>query len=597
MAHTLRDGTTTEDPRLDRIVEFDPRSLDYRIRGALDPDQQQQPVTKTWPIPDGTPVLDQGAEGACFTGDVLITMADGSHRQIEDVRLLDEVVTAEGRTGTVTALMVRPADHGLTVVGIEGHIPLRCTPQHPVLTARGYVPAAGLVTGDLVAITRWAAGSDEPLRPRELVDIGDLRGTLSGEVNAGGVITRVAPLPELLARTPALGRLLGLYAAEGHATVNKVVWSFGGHERDTLVPETIALVKDVFDAEARIQIRANGAVNVVLYGKAWRRLFEALVPGTARHGDKRLSGHITAGPAEYRRALLEGWIAGDGYQRRTEITAVSVCRQLALDMHALATGLGMRPIVRSSAPSPNRHAATRQTRYDFAHGTGGGSRRSAPQDEHTVWRRVRTVTAEQFEGPVYNMEVEGEHSYVADGVGVHNCVGFSVTNELLFEPVPVPGLDATFARERIYWTAQRNDQQPGGSYPGARPRYEGAPLLWGVKAAASLGYYRTYRWATSEAEMAAGVSHLGPAIIGIDWHQGMERPDRNNMLHRTGRIVGGHATLLCGIDVERGVYILHNSWGERWADHGRALISRTDMARLLAANGECCIVTERAQPA
>lgn len=177
------------------------------------------------------------------------------------------------------------------------------------------------------------------------------------------------------------------------------------------------------------------------------------------------------------------------------------------------------------------------------------------------------------------------------------CVGFGVTNELLYYPVPVRKLDATFAREKIYWVAQRDDPWPGGSYEGASPRYEGTSVLYGIKAAADLGYYTEYRWAVSEKDMALGVGYVGPAIIGVDWYEGMYEPDSSGFIHPTGDKVGGHCTLIVGINVRDGYYYLHNSWGPSWGDHGRCKISRDDMAKLINDDGEVCIITGRAQPA
>lgn len=587
---------------LGRRVQYDERSRAFPVRAALRRGEEF-PITHRWYLPRAAAVLDQGTEGACFTTDVLIRMADGSQRPIDQVRLLEQVATAEGRVGVVTQMSVRAADRGIVRVDISGHVPLRCTPEHPILTQRGYVPAADLRHGDAVAVTRYLPDADdEPIRPRSLVVDGPrFRGVLSGEVNTGGVISTVAPLPELLARTPALGRLIGLYAAEGCVTENKVVWSFGKHERETLAPETVALIKTVFAAEARLQDRPNGTVNVVLYGKTWRLLFADLVPGTARRGDKRLSGLSAHGPREYLAALLEGWLAGDGYVRRTEQIGVSVCKALALDMHAVATALGRRPAIRESAPSMNRHASTRQTRYDISIGTGGGSNRSATQDGAAVWRSVQSVTPEPYDGPVYNMEVEGDHSYIADGIGVHNCVGFGVTNELRYTPQPNVRLDGRFAVEQIYWPAQQIDPWDGGAYPGARPVYEGTSVLAGVKTAAALGWYKEYRWAFSELDLALAVSFVGPAVIGVPWHDGMFDPDEQGFLNPAGAVVGGHCVLVIGINTQAkqrgGFYTIMNSWGRNWADRGRAKISRGDMARLLANDGEACIITSRARPA
>src|SRR5687767_6560054 len=75
------------------------------------------------------------------------------------------------------------------------------------------------------------------------------------------------------------------------------------------------------------------------------------------------------------------------------------------------------------------------------------------------------------------------------------CVGFSVAHELIAKPVSVKGITAKFATEAIYWEAQRNDPWEGGSYPGAKPIYEGTSVLAGVKVVHKLGHIKEYRWA------------------------------------------------------------------------------------------------------
>lgn len=60
MSYELKNGVTTEDPRLDRLVDFDERSRNYPIRELLDTTRPFRSYTwrcNAW--------LDQGREGAC----------------------------------------------------------------------------------------------------------------------------------------------------------------------------------------------------------------------------------------------------------------------------------------------------------------------------------------------------------------------------------------------------------------------------------------------------------------------------------------------------------------------------------------------------
>ena len=220
-----------------------------------------------------------------------------------------------------------------------------------------------------------------------------------------------------------------------------------------------------------------------------------------------------------------------------------------------------------------------------------------PLDERRQAFLIRSALSEDQQQLVSNLWGCPAGTPVLDQGQQGACVGNGVTNELLWNPVPIPRLDETFAVQDIYWVAQRNDPWPGGEYPGASPQYSGTSVAAGIQAAADLGYYKAWHWGTTENEMALGVGHLGPAVIGVNWFQGMYEPDPNGYIHPTGANVGGHCLLVIGIDVKGGFYTLHNSWGASWGDQGNCKIKRKDMAKLIASNGEVCIITDRGVPA
>lgn len=590
MATTLKNGTVVEDARLDRLVQFDERSRAFPIRAAVG----DKPFRSyTWRC---TPRLDQGPDGACFPAGTLVRMIDGSHKPIDKIDLHDVVVTAEGNAGPVVQTMTRQAE-GLVRVKLRGNNALSCTAEHPILTKRGYVPAAELNPDDYVAQTRgpsrldseslmhWSGESSDFIQTSDVVNLSRLRGTIEGTVNTGGVESRVTRVPEMIGKTPAFGRILGLYAAEGHVTENKVVWTFGGHEEDTLVAELSDLLKSMLDIEARVQKRPNGAVNVVVYGKAWRLLFEALVPGTAKYGDKALSKWAAAGKPEYLRGILYGWLDGDGHRRRTSYEGISVAHRLALDMHAIATDLGLRPTLNVSKPSVNRHAATRQDRWSVTIPEGEGQN-LPKQDDAAVWRKVTEVTVdEEWSGWVYNMHVEGDESYVAEGVGVHNCVGFSMAHEIAARPKELPA-DYNLAMN-IYREAQKIDEWPGENY-------EGTSVLAGVKMLHRFGYVEQYRWAFGLDDLVLAVGYQGPAVVGSWWYEEMFDPRDCGRIHVGGNQAGGHAYLINGVSVADRTFTIHNSWGAGWGVNGESKISWDDMDMLLEEDGEACIPMVRA---
>jgi hypothetical protein len=83
------------------------------------------------------------------------------------------------------------------------------------------------------------------------------------------------------------------------------------------------------------------------------------------------------------------------------------------------------------------------------------------------------------------------------------------------------GIDNKFAKEQLYWEAQKIDRWPGGAYPGAEPHMEGSSVLAAVKVAKRLGYIEEYRWAFGIEDVKKAISEIGPVILGVPWYEGI----------------------------------------------------------------------------
>lgn len=168
------------------------------------------------------------------------------------------------------------------------------------------------------------------------------------------------------------------------------------------------------------------------------------------------------------------------------------------------------------------------------------------------------------------------------------CTGFATTHEAAARPRTVAGLSNGSARA-LYYRARQLDPWPGEDY-------EGSSVLAAVQAGAELGWYPQYRWAFGENDLALALGYKGPAILGINWYEGMYEADAGGYIHPTGALLGGHAILCKAYSVTRQAYLLHNSWGSGWGVNGCAWMWQGDIARLLAEQGEACIPVVRAGP-
>lgn len=173
------------------------------------------------------------------------------------------------------------------------------------------------------------------------------------------------------------------------------------------------------------------------------------------------------------------------------------------------------------------------------------------------------------------------------------CVGFGWAHELAARPAPATGITNTFARERLYWEIQKRDPWDGGAYPGAEPFYEGTAVLTGAQYIQSLGGMDEYRWAFSLQDLVGGIGYAGPAVLGLNWYEGMLEPDSSGYIHPTGELVGGHCILARGVNIRSRSVLLHNSWGAGWGSNGTCRITFLELERLLHEQGEACIPVRR----
>lgn len=169
-----------------------------------------------------------------------------------------------------------------------------------------------------------------------------------------------------------------------------------------------------------------------------------------------------------------------------------------------------------------------------------------------------------------------------------HCVGFSFAHELAARPVEVPVTNRM--ADRYYEQAKSMDEWPGDNY-------EGTSVLAGARNGIALGFFARYRWAFNLNDVILALGHAGPAVLGINWHEGMSSPDKDGWIKPSGDVVGGHAILCKGVSLnDEGYFTLHNSWGKAWGVNGCCRISFDDLYDVLADQGEACIPEGRHNP-
>lgn len=122
--------------------------------------------------------------------------------------------------------------------------------------------------------------------------------------------------------------------------------------------------------------------------------------------------------------------------------------------------------------------------------------------------------------------------------------------------------------------------------------YRGSTVRGGAKVLKKLGFVQEYRWAKTIEDIVKCLLVFGPIIVGTKWYSKMSSPDDRGIIKFDGNYSGGHAFLLNGIDLHKGLIRIKNSWGKSWGIAGHAFISIDDFGKLLSDQGEACIALE-----
>ena len=393
----------------------------------------------------------QGARSSCFLAGTKIRMADGSHKNIEDIKLLDEVLTAEGNIHKVTKTFVHDYKGDLCTLKAWGHRHLKATSEHPILTKEGYKPISELTKDDWICIPKYMAQSDDlletimHLKARSGADLRKInkkrQQTLSVQGRTATTMT-TSVMPEMIKLDEDFGWLIGLWLAEGSASIGKVSFHLHKDELDTLGAKAKDILKRKFDIDATHVIGRNGSANtleVKFFGRLWAELFKSLC--STGSANKQLHKDLCKGPKDFMQGVLQGWMDGDGIgnntpksDSRNKIGGVTISHTLCMQMYDIANYLGYKPTIcrQIVAVNPKHNIKSRQPRYTLAWpkvAKDYGDRSYLEKSEQTedyVYRKVNCVDTEDYSGYVYNFEVEEDHSYVAEGIGVHNCNAFAV---------------------------------------------------------------------------------------------------------------------------------------------------------------------------
>ncbi|HSF99196.1 MAG TPA: PHP domain-containing protein, partial [Ornithinibacter sp.] len=388
------------------------------------------------------------SKGYCFPPETPVLMGDGAWKAIRDVQQGDVVTSVDthvlrGRSAVVEKVLTRTVTEDLHVIRPFGQVfPVKATAEHPFLVAhRGWVEAKDVRPGDEVLLPQPERPPYQDLDVQSLIDAS---GWTTGRTEDGRVfrmgagVTRqarqnVGTLPAKLAWSPDLMWLLGLWVAEGHlhdpqGAVNpgQIGWTLHGEE--PAVERLCQVIGQLGLGTPRVYAKASQAVPdrhgvvVMLTNHPLALVLKELFGSGVRH--KRVPEWVLSTPDEAQWAFVSGWHEGDGHiDARGTWMVTTVDDVLARQLRSILLSLGQWCTVEHS---PSQRVLKVQWVPESS---------KQPYNARCVdgrwWVRVRSVGREAYSGTVYNLTVSGDHTYVAEGVAVHNCGYFLVVADFI----------------------------------------------------------------------------------------------------------------------------------------------------------------------
>jgi hypothetical protein len=380
----------------------------------------------------------------CFLPGTPITMADGTHKPIEQIEVGDETVTHRGKVEPVTYIMERPYEGVVYDIRSYGQASrFLLTPEHPVWVHRDVQTSySARKKGEnrptqCVCGKRYASPRSLSAHLREAVrrgwdgdhrsDTDETAGWIEAEdVRIGDWVLT----PRVHDQEPGdrgFARLLGYYLAEGNLCWDRsrfadrpvgVEWNFH-HEESEYIQEVVDLVGErgytacCYTKHSCTTVRVNSPALAQ----------EFLATGGQHSWAKRLAPEVLGWSEGILHDLVIAYFNGDGCYREHRVEAGTVSKALAEQMYLLAAkaGIPMTPPIKQHSPSAQKIGARPKYVMQAALAPEAQEQSQIRVAPEGVWRRVTDVRTIHYSGPVHNFDVEGDDSYVAADVAVHNC--------------------------------------------------------------------------------------------------------------------------------------------------------------------------------
>ena len=353
----------------------------------------------------------------CFPAGTLVLTKKG-YIPIEDIKVGMEVLTYQGRWKKVLETGYKKAE---TIILKGNHYGLECTKTHPI-----YNTTEDSVK-DLLNEKYWVPAKD---MESKLWAVPNSFGSLPVETPSTVKTKKMKPFPEI---NEDLMYFIGRWLGDGWVRNSQRSDHPKGQAR------SVIYLCDSFDKENELcdivsKLSENYSVEkcatVVKVKFTSQMLCSWIVENFGKEAkNKQLPSWVLTLPISMRNALLNGILDSDATEYSPNYhRVITVSKRLAHGIRLLGESLGMLTTIFFHEPNPTKiiegRTVHQNPQYIVSLISPTQYRPKKFNEKHS-WYRVKSIEETHQEKIVYNLCVEEDNSYVADGIVVHNCQNMS----------------------------------------------------------------------------------------------------------------------------------------------------------------------------
>jgi 2-oxoglutarate ferredoxin oxidoreductase subunit beta len=393
----------------------------------------------------------------CVLPDTVIH-CNPSVKQIQQIALGEKVLGRDGKFHKVTEIISHIHRGKMYKFMTKCFGETYATAEHPVLIVKRKDPNKRLHNTSYDCVWKRADEIEEkdylvyPIQKEE----SDLE-SIAVDYNLKQKDTVSKKLPRNIPLSTDFLRLMGYYVAEGFVHNREVCFTFNENEIEYIEDVKQTMMK-LFELKAASLTKRN-STTLIFYSAPLARVFAEWFGNGALN--KKLPHFAMLLPATKQVEIIKGMWPGDGCMISSQLRGnfKTISKILCEQLKTLLLRQGIVPVI-SVAKANGIHKKSYSIQVvndrdfvilckvlgkDHNANTHTGKPPSSILQPDYVLVPVRKIESFDYDGPVFNLEVEEVNSYVSENAILHNCGDFGILNaiQMALADMQVPPYKAT----------------------------------------------------------------------------------------------------------------------------------------------------------